>query len=342
MKKNKNVVKIIAIILSVLMLFSACSGKPESTGDELFDAANAAASAQTALFEGRNGKLLSDSENFPAGTSVCDWTAMAFSVLGIKDSYKSYLSELENYVTEKYAEDGGLHRSKTTEWHRIALTVMALGGNPESFGKKVDGTAVNLIADGVYNFSGEDIGAQGTNAYIYALITLDARDFFLPADCRYSREYLLNALIESRDESGGFGILKGSTDIDITAMALQALAPYAGNDTVDGVINEALAVLSDAQNDDGTFTSWDITSSESCSQVIIALCSLGIDPRTDERFIKNGKSVFDALMSFRLSNGSFAHGIDEKEGNNIATEQAMLALCSMIKLRDGKRLYDFR
>ena len=47
-------------------------------------------------------------------------------------------------------------------------------------------------------------------------------------------------------------------------------------------------------------------------------------------------------MSFRLSDGSFAHGIDEKEGNNIATEQAMLALCSMIKMRDGKRLYDFR
>ena len=76
--------------------------------------------------------------------------------------------------------------------------------------------------------------------------------------------------------------------------------------------------------------------------MIIALCSLGIDPKTDERFIKNGNSVFDALMSFRLSDGSFAHGIDEKEGNNIATEQAMLALCSMIKMRDGKRLYDFR
>lgn len=339
---KNSTIKLIAIILCTLMLLSACGGKPASTGDELINTANAAASAQASLFGKKSGKLLSDNKSFPAGTSVCDWTAMAFSDLGIKDDYESYLSELENYVTKKYAEEGGLHRSKATEWHRIALTVMALGGNPESFGKKADGTAINLIADGVYNFSGEDIGAQGTNAYIYALITLDARDFSLPEDCRYNREYLLNAIIESQEDGGGFGILKGSTDIDITAMALQALAPYTGDNATDAAIDKALTMLSNAQNNDGTFTSWDMISSESCSQVIIALCSLGIDPKTDERFIKNGNSVFDALMSFRLSDGSFAHGIDEKEGNNIATEQAMLALCSMIKMRDGKRLYDFR
>ena len=326
--------------MSVLMLLSACSGKPASTGDMLLDTANTAASAQKKLFDAA-GNLLSDSENFPAGPSVCDWTAMAFAMLDVYEDYEAYLSALQTYVTEHYETDGYLHRSKATEWHRIALTVMALGGNPESFGTDANGNSVNLIADGTYNFGGEDIGAQGNNAYIYALITLDAGNFTVPNSARYSREYLINALLKNQEEDGGFGIMKGKSDVDITAMAIQALAPYSGQSEVYTAIDKALSMLSAAQNDDGSFTNWDNVSSESCSQVIIALCSLGLDPKTDERFVKNGNSVFDALMSFRLSDGSFSHNLDSKESDAIATEQAILALCSMIKARDGKRLYDF-
>ena len=332
--------KIIALLMSVLMLLSACSGKPASTGDMLLDTANTAASAQKKLFDAA-GNLLSDSENFPAGTSVCDWTAMAFAMLDVDEDYEAYLSALQTYVTEHYETDGYLHRSKATEWHRIALTVMALGGNPESFGTDANGNSVNLIADGTYNFGGEDIGAQGNNAYIYALITLDSKNFSVPEGSRYSREYLLNELISNQEEDGGFGIIKGRSDIDITAMALQALAPYAEKSEVRNAIDKALAMLSSVQNDDATFSNWNTTSSESCSQIIIALCALGIDPKTDERFIKNEKSVFDAFMSFRLPDGSFSHSLSDKKGDTIATEQAILDLCSMMKMRDGKRLYDF-
>ena len=340
MKNNITFKKIVAILLTMLIVLSACSGKPASTGDEVFDTANSAVNAQLKLFEAK-GKLLSNSDSFPAGTSVCDWTAMAFSIMGVDEDYDAYLSSLESYVTKRYASEGGLHRSKATEWHRIALTVMALGGNPESFGTDANGNSVNLIADGTYNFGGEDIGAQGNNAYIYALITLDAGNFTVPNSARYSREYLINALLKNQEEDGGFGIMKGKSDVDITAMAIQALAPYSGQSEVYTAIDKALSMLSAAQNDDGSFTNWDNVSSESCSQVIIALCSLGLDPKTDERFVKNGNSVFDALMSFRLSDGSFSHNLDSKESDAIATEQAILALCSMIKARDGKRLYDF-
>ena len=266
---------------------------------------------------------------------------MAFAMLDVDEDYEAYLSALQTYVTEHYETDGYLHRSKATEWHRIALTVMALGGNPESFGTDANGNSVNLIADGTYNFGGEDIGAQGNNAYIYALITLDAGNFTVPNSARYSREYLINALLKNQEEDGGFGIMKGKSDVDITAMAIQALAPYSGQSEVYTAIDKALSMLSAAQNDDGSFTNWDNVSSESCSQVIIALCSLGLDPKTDERFVKNGNSVFDALMSFRLPDGSFSHSLSDKEGDTIATEQAILALCSMMKMRDGKRLYDF-
>ena len=284
MKNNITFKKIVAILLTMLIVLSACSGKPASTGDEIFDTANSAVNAQLKLFEA-NGKLLSNNDSFPAGTSVCDWTAMAFSIMGVDEDYDAYLSSLESYVTKRYASEGGLHRSKATEWHRIALTVMALGKNPESFGTDSNGNSVNLISDGTYNFGGENIGAQGNNAYIYALITLDSKNFSVPEGSRYSREYLLNELISNQEEDGGFGIIKGRSDIDITAMAIQALAPYAEKNEVRNAIDKALAMLSSVQNDDATFSNWNTTSSESCSQIIIALCALGIDPKTDERFI---------------------------------------------------------
>lgn len=332
--------KIIALLISAIILLSACSNQRPSTGDKLLDTAFAAADAQAALYSAK-GKLLSKDDIFPAGNSTCDWTALAFSILDVDDDYNAYLSSLESYVTECYGSQGGLHRSKATEWHRIALTVMALGGNPESFGTDANGNSINLIADGTYNFGGNDLGAQGNNAYIFALLTLDAKDFSVPENSLYPREYILDALLNAQEEDGGFGLIPGTSDTDITAMALQALAPYVGTEAADAAIARALSMLSALQNDDGSFSSYDVPSSESCSQIIIALCSLGIDPKEDERFIKNGNSVYDALMSFKLANGGFRHNSDSEDADAIATEQAMLALCSMIKMREGKRLYDF-
>ena len=69
MKNNITFKKIVAILLTMLIVLSACSGKPASTGDEIFDTANSAVNAQLKLFEA-NGKLLSNNDSFPAGTSV--------------------------------------------------------------------------------------------------------------------------------------------------------------------------------------------------------------------------------------------------------------------------------
>ena len=65
----------------------------------------------------------------------------------------------------------------------------------------------------------------------------------------------------------------GESDVDITAMALQALAPY--QQQYPEVIDAALNVLSAAQTVTGGFESWGAQSSESCAQVILALTALG-------------------------------------------------------------------
>ena len=55
------------------------------------------------------------------------------------------------------------------------------------------------------------------------------------------------------------------------------------------VVQNSIDVLSEIQNDEGLFADEGFDpSSESVSQVIIALIEAGVNPITDERFIKDG------------------------------------------------------
>ncbi|MGN0629675.1 MAG: hypothetical protein ACI4IW_08630 [Oscillospiraceae bacterium] len=328
---KNSIVKIFALIVAAAFLFSGCG--TDNDEETPLKIALSAAEAQKEIC-GNGGNLLSDQVNFPAGSAICDWTATAFSIIGVKDNYDAYLSALETYVTEKYAEEGGLDRAKATEWHRIAITVLALGGDPTNFGESPDGGKINLIADGTYNYIRSDLGAQGINAYIYALITLDAGGYEVPEGSRYTRESMIEIILASQEADGGFGLERGASDVDITAMALQALAPYAGESNVEKAIAAAVGYLSENQRGDGSYLNGDEKSSESCSQVIMALCANGIDPRTDERFIKHGTSVYDALLKFRLDDGSFIHS-DGNRGNPMSTEQAILALGAVADFDNG-------
>ena len=123
-------------------------------------------------------------------------------------------------------------------------------------------------------------------------------------------------------------------------MALQALAPY--RESCGTQIENALNCLSALQQPDGGFESWGSESCESIAQVIVALTALGIDPEQDARFIKNGSSLLSALLTFRTSDGTFAHD-GSMQSDLMATEQAMLALAALARLRDGRNsLYDMR
>lgn len=283
-----------------------------------------------------------EQEVLQAGDSVSDWYMLALARENLAENGKEYLAQLQSCVEQAYRESGGLDRIKATEWHRTALTVLALGADPTAFGKKPDGTDINLIADGTYNWCREtELGMQGLNAWAFSLITLDAGDFEIPADARYQREDILQNIIDCQLEDGGFNLTKsGSADADLTAMALQALAPY--RESCGTQIENALNCLSALQQPDGGFESWGSESCESIAQVIVALTALGIDPEQDARFIKNGSSLLSALLTFRTSDGTFAHD-GSMQSDLMATEQAMLALAALARLRDGRNsLYDMR
>ena len=334
MMKLRNITALAAALLLALTLCVPAFGETPSWGDLAMDVA-VAQRAERGIAD--NQPLLTE-DVFPAGSSVSDWTALAMACAGIADDYAGYLARLQAYVERQYAENGGLHAVKATEYHRIALTAAALGGDPAAFGAKPDGTAIDLVADGAYNWQGDDLGGQGLNGWIFALLTIDAVGAEVPADARYSRQDMLDAIVSAQLPEGGFSLGGGAMDVDITAMALQALAPY--REQYQEVIDAALSALSAAQTATGGFESWGAQSSESCAQVILALTALDIDPTADERFQKNQRNVAEALMDFRLSDGGFAH---EKDGplDAMACEQAMQALTAMALRQQGEgRFFD--
>ena len=339
---KKKTMRILCAVLAALMLLPVPvqAAKKETLKTKILETADAM--EETA--GSREKYLLADEELLPAGSSLSDWTAISFAFAGKENAYGDYLERLEAYVTEEYKKNGVLDSFKATEYHRVALTVLALGGDPTAFGRDEAGEPVNLIADGVYQFHGETPGQQGSNGLAYALLALDAMAYEVPADAKFTREQLVEELCASQTESGGFALSGGSDgDIDITAMALQALAPYQEDEKIAEVIEQALTWLSAQMTEEATFFAYDMASAESSAQVILALCALGRDPEEENSFVKAGGSLLDGLEQFRLENGMYVHTLSDGEADMLASEQALLALEAVERLRtEGTSLWDLQ
>lgn len=305
------------------------------------------------------------------GSTAGDWAAIGIGRSGYADDYNAYLAVTAAYISKSYQENGYLDRTKATEWQRIGLAVLSAGGDPVSIGEDQEGNPVDLVADGSYNRGKVmSLGTQGTNGLIFGLLLMDSMRYDIPADAADTREGLLEKILSSQIKDGGFNLtsMDPQSDVDMTAMALQALAPYYNSEktyryvqqgtkqdqvkSVRQVVDEALQFLSSSQQESGGFTSWESENSESCSQVLIALTSLGIDPGNDQRFIKNGNTVIDGLMQYHMEEGGFIHSkeydeenpnADPDKSNTMASDQALCALTALCRYYGGMRnLYDFR
>lgn len=296
-----------------------------------------------------------------AAAGGLDWYALYMYRAGYESDYAAYGSALEDAVSQKYQENGGLDRVRASEWHRTGLAATACGGDALAFGTNAAGETINLVADGVYDRGKtEDLGAQGINGLTWGLLLLDSRGYSVPAGAADTRETILTRILSAQSAERGFSLSGEGVSADLTAMTLQALAPYqnsthvftvtdkATGTTVERTVSEAielaLGALSACQMENGGFGD-DGESSESAAQVIIALCALGIDPATDARFVKRGGSVLDALLRFAKPDGGFAHTLEKgADGSNaMAGEQALGALTAYMRFKDGLHsLYDLR
>lgn len=303
---------------------------------------------------GETGVLFQEHFLEAAGTTAADWTAIAIGRSGYEDDYQAYLAVLADKISRAYEKEG-TYGDKKTDLQRTALTVMALGGDATSIGWNREGDPINLVRDASYGCQASDFDRQGVNAWIYALLVLDGMDFQVPEGEEISRELILEKILGYQAESGGFCLTdgeEGAEDVDVTAMALQALAPYQKRAEVKSAVEKGFSYLSEVQTEEGGYVSYGMANAESAAQVLIALTTLEIDPGNDSRFIKNGCTVIDALMSYRMEDGGFCHAkeysednpsADPNKSNDMATDQAMLALTALGRYYGGCRsLYDFQ
>ena len=183
------------------------------------------------------------------------------------------------------------------------------------------------------------VQTQGINGPIFTLIALDSHNYPTMGDV--TREKLIETILGAALEDGGWTLSGTKADPDMTAMAIQALAPYyKTNETVKAAVDKALEALSALQRNDGGFGSWGTVNSESCAQVIVALTALGIDPTADSRFVKNDLTVLDALASFYVTGGGFRHTAGG-DLDGMATEQGYYALAAYYRFANTQtRLYD--
>ena len=268
------------------------------------------------------------------GTPTVNSTGGEWMVIGLARSGRTvpagYYDNVVKFVRENADKNERLDRNKVTDNARVILALTAIG-------KDVTNVGGHNLLKGLDNMA--YVQTQGINGPIFTLIALDSHNYPTMGDV--TREKLIQVILDAQLPDGGWNLSGENADPDMTAMAIQALAPYyKTNETVKAAVDKALDVLSGLQQGDGGFGSWGTINSESCAQVIVALTALGIDPTADSRFVKNDLTVLDALASFYVTGGGFKH-VADKGRDGMATEQGYYALAAYYRFVNAQtRLYD--
>ncbi|MBB4823244.1 hypothetical protein HNO89_000462 [Sporosarcina luteola] len=274
-----------------------------------------------------------------------EWEAIGLSKSGMTIP-SSYTVKFKETLEDQVLSKSGKGRMKITDVERLTLAAGVLGIDP----RNVDGKGFNLI-EKIYNSetrtTGEDsLTFQGNNGVIFALIALDSKQYAVPEGAKWTRDKLVKELLKTQKSDGSWSLeanTTGSTSVDITAMALTALAPYKEQQAVKQSIDHAVQYLSKAQGSTGGFQETFVggISSEATAQLIIGLTANGIDPRS-QAFTKNNSNLIDHLLSYRANDGGFKHLIEDNDSNGMSTEQALQALVAFNLYANGKgALYNF-
>ena len=306
--------------------------------DMEYTAIEEAASADIDKVYRETGDLLSGNGTPYVGSIGGEWVVIGLERADheVPDNWEeTYYARALKYVKENIDENGRLHPVKSTDNARLILALTSMGKDPRNVG----GYDLTGAFDDL-----EYIKKQGINGPIWALLALDSHGYEIPVPesegAQLTREILIQTILDARLEDGGWALTGERSDVDLTAMSLQALAPYGDDPVVATAIEEALELLSGLQNGIGGFSSYGANNTESCAQVIVALTALGIDPVQDERFIKNNINVLQAMCSYAVDGGGFIHVIGG-DLDGMSTEQGYYALASWYRFKEGKtRLYD--
>jgi len=236
-----------------------------------------------------------------------DWAAYGLLINGVAPP-KSYFTALD----KKIKDAKGNFRA-VTDYARLTLVYQAAGKDPAK------AAGYNLIKK-ICSF--ENVSKQGLNGPIWALLALNGKS--LPKNAKWNISLLVDEILKFQPpgQKGGFSLASGkkaAPDVDMTCMAVTALSSVRDalkdDARIPKAVGSALGYLAD--NEEKVKKT-----SESVSQYVIALCAAGS--------CEAAAVWIETLLGWQLADGTFAH---EKGGksDNMATEQALLALTAYVK-----------
>jgi len=282
--------------------------------------------------------ILDGAKKLKNGETLGEWQIISLVRAEIDVPKKYYDDYYNNLVKQLEENNGVLHKRKYTEYSRAVLALTALGKDPRNVG------GYNLL-ERLAEF--DNLVWQGINGAIWGLIALDSGNYEIPdvdnLDEVTTRQKLIDHILSKEIAGGGWSMGESNLDTDVTAMALQSLANYTEQEKVKAAVNRGLTILSNKMGSDGGYESWGTKNSESANQVLVALCKLNIDPKTDERFVKKDGSwvVSNIINNFYIpATGGFKH-VKELGIDGMATEQGLYAMVAYSRFLNGKTsLYD--
>ncbi len=253
-----------------------------------------------------NVQTFIDEKLAAAPANGSEWYVIALSQSGTYD-FSRYESALVAYLNSATI-------SSASSRLKFALCLVAVGSENEYIRNAIDSS----------------VGKQGIMSLIFGLHLIN--NGYTAAD--YTAQDLALEIVGAQLADGGWSVVGQAGDPDVTAMALQAVAPYCeSNASVKSASERAVDFLSSKQLPSGDFASFGTPNPESTAQVIIALASLGIDAENDARFKKNG-TPFDGINKYRLPSGDFAH-TEGGASNANATMQVFCASAAYIRFCRG-------
>ena len=306
---------------------------------------------KTAFYEDALNKVLAyvqkeaPNPSYNGNSNGTEWAVMSVARGNVNATvwYDTYLNNTAAAVAALNGKlDTTSSQRKHTEYERIILALTALGEDATKF-KGSNGTVYDLVAplfdktaSGTYRVS-----EQGNNGTVFALIALDSGSYYKDATGNAAREAWIETLRANQHSNGAWNIDSDhlGDDVDTTAMAVQALAPYySTNAKAKAMVDKALEWLSAEYKATGNYGS-----SESAAQVIVALSAMKIDAKTDSRFQYNGVSVLSNFLSYAdETTGGFLHDKQPNSTvNQMASEQAAYTLVAYDRyVKGSNRLYD--
>ncbi len=253
------------------------------------------------------------------GKSTLDsWDAVAISrsAHGLTKAQKAFFYR---NIYHQFKELDGHYAA--TDYEKAVIGLAAIGRNPEKF------AGHNLVADVIKT---APLAKSGINGRIFGVIALSTKSYGKKSTATVQR--LVKLLLKAQNAAGGWSFGSKTSDLDMTGMALEALAMHPSYAGVKPAINRAVAMLKKSafiKKTGGFFIRSPFVKTEnanSLAMIVSGLSASGINVETTFKGT-SGRTPITRLLQFQKASGQFRWLLNSNRGAlNMATQQAVYAL----------------